>query len=95
VTDTVLLLCYHYDPAAGKYSLAILNAVRIGFVGTVTGFLAFLFVSLRRERTDEQSTEMTMRTSGASEPRERSAPAQRRARERAGEPEGRSPSDIR
>jgi 2-keto-4-pentenoate hydratase len=29
----------------------------------------------------------------ASEPRERSAPAQRRARERAGESEGRSPSD--
>jgi protein SCO1/2 len=95
VTDRVLLLCYHYDPAAGKYGAAILNAVRIGFVGTVTGFLAFLFVSLRRERTDEQSTEMTMRTSGASEPRERSAPAQRRARERAGEPAGRSPSDIR
>jgi protein SCO1/2 len=50
VTDRVLLLCYHYDPAAGKYSAAILNAVRVGFVGTVTGFLAFLFVSLRRER---------------------------------------------
>ena len=28
----------------------MLNAVRIGFVATVTGFLAFLFVSLRRER---------------------------------------------
>src|SRR6185295_3559328 len=33
------------------------------------------------------------RTSAASEPRERSAPAQRRARERVGESEGRSPSD--
>lgn len=50
VTDTVLLLCYHYDPAAGKYGVAILNAVRVGFIGTVTGFLAFLFVSLRHER---------------------------------------------
>jgi protein SCO1/2 len=50
MTDKVLLLCYHYDPAAGKYGVAILNAVRIGFVGTVTGFLAFLFVSLRHER---------------------------------------------
>ena len=105
VTDQVLLLCYHYDPASGKYGVAILNAVRIGFVATVTGFLAFLFVSLRREssfakatagrkRADEPA-DMTMRTSAASEPRERSAPAQRRARERAGEPEGRSPSDTR
>jgi hypothetical protein len=33
-----------------------------------------------------------MRTSAASEPRERSAPAQRRARERVGESEGQSPS---
>ena len=47
VTDKVLLLCYHYDPSVGKYGVAILNAVRIGFVATVTGFLAFLFVSLR------------------------------------------------
>jgi protein SCO1 len=50
VTDKVLLLCYHYDPSVGKYGVAILNAVRIGFIATVTGFLAFLFVSLRRER---------------------------------------------
>jgi protein SCO1/2 len=49
VTDKVLLLCYHYDPSVGAYGVAILNAVRIGFIGTVTGFLAFLFVSLRRE----------------------------------------------
>ena len=50
MTDQVLLLCYHYDPSVGKYGVAILNAVRVGFVGTVTGFLAFLFVSLRNER---------------------------------------------
>jgi protein SCO1 len=50
VTDQVLLLCYHYDPSVGKYGVAILNAVRVGFVATVTGFLAFLFVSLRGER---------------------------------------------
>ena len=50
IADKVLLLCYHYDPSVGKYGVAILNAVRIGFIGTVAGFLAFLFVSLRRER---------------------------------------------
>ena len=50
VVDQVLLLCYHYDPAAGKYGAATINAVRVGFLATVTGFLAFLFVSLRSER---------------------------------------------
>ena len=50
VADQVLLLCYHYDPATGKYSAATLTAVRIGFIATVAGFLTFLFISLRRER---------------------------------------------
>ena len=50
VADQVLLLCYHYDPATGKYGAATINAVRAGFIATVTGFLVFLFVSLRGER---------------------------------------------
>ena len=52
IVDQVLLLCYHYDPSTGKYGAATLNAVRVGFVATVTGFLAFLFVSLKRERNE-------------------------------------------
>jgi protein SCO1 len=50
IADQVLLFCYHYDPATGKYGVAILRAVRVGGVLTVAAFLAFLFVSLRRER---------------------------------------------
>jgi protein SCO1 len=50
MTDKVLLLCYHYDPATGQYGAATLNAVRLGFIATVGGFLTFLFVSLRNER---------------------------------------------
>jgi len=50
VADQVLLLCYHYDPSTGRYSTAVLNSVRAGFVLTVSAFLTFLFVSLRRER---------------------------------------------
>jgi len=49
--DQVLLLCYHYDPSTGRYSTAVLNSVRVGFVVTVGAFLAFVFVSLKRERT--------------------------------------------
>jgi protein SCO1 len=49
VGDKVLLLCYHYDPSDGKYGAAVLNAVRAGFIVTVGAFLAFVFVSRRRE----------------------------------------------
>ena len=59
VTDKVLLLCYHYDPATGKYGAATINAVRVGFIATVTGFLAFLFVSLRHERAEAQRANRT------------------------------------
>jgi len=53
VADQVLLFCYHFDPATGKYGGAILRAVRIGGVITILGFLTFLFVSLRHERRTE------------------------------------------
>ena len=48
--DSVLLLCYHYDPATGKYGATALTMVRVGAVMTMIGFAVFLFVSLRRER---------------------------------------------
>jgi protein SCO1/2 len=48
--DDVLLLCYHYDPATGKYGATVIGMVRIGAVATMVAFLTFLFVSLRRER---------------------------------------------
>ena len=48
--DAVLLLCYHYDPATGKYGATAMTLVRVGAVMTMLGFAAFLFVSLRHER---------------------------------------------
>ena len=50
LTDQILLLCYHYDPKQGKYSLAILNTLRVS--GTTSALLlaAFVVFSLRRER---------------------------------------------
>jgi protein SCO1 len=48
--DTFLLLCYHYDPATGKYGAAVLRMIRLGGIATVLAFLCFLGVSLRRER---------------------------------------------
>jgi protein SCO1/2 len=55
VTDQLLLFCYHYDPATGKYGAIVLRSVRIGAVATIVGFLTFLTVSLRRERRDKRT----------------------------------------
>ena len=35
LTDQVLLYCYHYDPATGRYSAAVMNLVRAGALATV------------------------------------------------------------
>ncbi|HKP69956.1 MAG TPA: SCO family protein, partial [Pyrinomonadaceae bacterium] len=46
--DQMLLYCYHYDPATGKYGLAILSLIRIGAVFTLLGMGAMGFVFWRR-----------------------------------------------
>jgi protein SCO1/2 len=48
--DQILLFCYHYDPATGKYGLVILNIVRAACLGTLVGLAAFITVMFRRER---------------------------------------------
>ncbi|CAN5495981.1 SCO family protein [soil metagenome] len=58
--DQVLLLCFHYDPATGKYGAAALTAVRVGAVATIAAFLSFLFVSLRRERASQRGAGSTV-----------------------------------
>ena len=60
--DDVLLLCYHYDPVTGKYGARVLALVRAGGIATVLAFLAFLAVSVRRERASAQQTTPVNRT---------------------------------
>jgi protein SCO1/2 len=50
LTDQLLLLCYHYDPATGKYGRIALGSVRAGGILTVLGLGGFVFVMWRRER---------------------------------------------
>lgn len=50
LVDQALLYCFHYDPATGKYSVAIMTFVRIGAVLTLVGLGAFVLVHLRRDR---------------------------------------------
>ena len=45
-TDQLFLYCYHYDPATGKYGLAIMRVLRIAGVLTVVG-MGILFSIFR------------------------------------------------
>ena len=48
--DQLLLYCYHYDPAAGRYGVIVMNLVRLGGVLTVA-FIAGFIVLMRRKDT--------------------------------------------
>jgi protein SCO1/2 len=49
-TDQLLLFCYQYDPATGRYGLAVIRAVRIGGVLTFLALGSFIFFALKKER---------------------------------------------
>ena len=48
--DQLLLFCFHYDPVAGKYGLAIMNAMRAAGVATALALGLLIFFMFRRER---------------------------------------------
>lgn len=41
--DQLLLYCYHYDPATGKYGAAVMRIMRIAGVATLLAIVAMLF----------------------------------------------------
>ena len=45
----LLLLCYDYDAATGKYTLSILRLIRVLGTATAVALGGFLFVMFRRE----------------------------------------------
>jgi protein SCO1 len=49
--DQLLLFCYHYDPATGKYSLLVTNLVRLAGIATVLALVIFIAIMLRRDRS--------------------------------------------
>ena len=55
LTDQFLLLCYHYDPAVGKYSRDAMTFARAGGVATVACLGSFIFLMLRGERRKSSS----------------------------------------
>jgi protein SCO1/2 len=46
----ILLLCYHYDPTTGRYTLAILRVLQLGAAITVVVVAGTVVLALRRER---------------------------------------------
>jgi protein SCO1/2 len=49
--DAVLLYCYHYDPATGKYGAVIANILRLAAAATTLILGGFIFIMLRLERS--------------------------------------------
>jgi len=50
LVDQLLLFCFHYDPATGRYSRIALDAVRTGGVLTLAAMAGMIGWWLRRER---------------------------------------------
>lgn len=55
VVQQLTLLCFHYDPVTGKYSLAILNIVRAAGLFTVFAIAVVIFLITRRRSAPAQS----------------------------------------
>jgi protein SCO1/2 len=47
--DELMLYCYHYDPAAGRYGVIVMNLVRIGGALTVAFLAGFILLMRRRD----------------------------------------------
>lgn len=50
VVDQLLLLCYHYDPKAGRYTAAVTTLLRGAAAVTLAAAVGLVVVLLRRER---------------------------------------------
>jgi protein SCO1/2 len=48
--DALALACFHYNPATGKYALAVLKLVQMGGIATVLALCVGLFVMSRQTR---------------------------------------------
>lgn len=62
--DQVLLYCYHYDPATGRYSLLINNVLRVAGLVTVLGLGGLLLVLFQRGGAGEESFRRVDRGAG-------------------------------
>jgi protein SCO1/2 len=50
VVDELLLYCFHYDPANGRYGAVVMNLVRLGGAATVLAMGAFILLMRRQDK---------------------------------------------
>jgi protein SCO1/2 len=50
LVDQVLLYCYHYDPATGRYGAVIMRVVRLAGLATILSLGAFIVIMFRRDK---------------------------------------------
>jgi protein SCO1/2 len=62
--EQILLFCFHYDPAEGRYGATILNIVRVGGVLTVLALGTFIGLMLRQERRRARRAAQDATTTG-------------------------------
>ncbi len=55
LVEQVLLYCFHYDPRTGKYSMIVMNVLRLAGVATVTLIGGFILLMWRRDRRKTKS----------------------------------------
>lgn len=53
--EKLMLYCFHYDPASGKYGLAILNVMRLGAIVTILGLGGMFLIFWRFNKKRKQS----------------------------------------
>ena len=46
--DQLLLYCYHYDPATGKYGPVVMNIMRLGGIVSLVGIASLILILRRR-----------------------------------------------
>ncbi len=50
LADRVFLLCFHYNPATGKYGLLIIRVMQFAGIGSAVALGAYIVINLRRDR---------------------------------------------
>jgi protein SCO1/2 len=55
--DQLLLFCYQYDPATGRYTLVVRRTLQLVSLATVLGLAAFVVVMFRRDHTHHSRAE--------------------------------------
>jgi protein SCO1/2 len=61
--DSLLLFCYHYDPAAGRFA-PVMGVLRVAGVLTVAGLVALLLYLRRKTRRREETWEQELSVGG-------------------------------